>query len=62
MKKTKGESYVVDSDEDAKWSNGMMAGEHIYVLSAAQTNQGTDLKELEIEDSYKRIIILKRKK
>jgi hypothetical protein len=42
VKKMKGESHVVESDEDENWSKGMTSSEHMYVLSAAQTEQGTD--------------------
>jgi hypothetical protein len=51
VKKTKHDSNVVESDEDDEWSKGMTAGEHMYVLSAAQTDQGTDSTKLEIDDN-----------
>jgi hypothetical protein len=41
---------VVESDEDEKWSKGMTASEHMYVLSAAQIDQGTDSTDLDIND------------
>jgi hypothetical protein len=50
VKKTKSESNIVESDEDEEWSKGMTASEHMYVLSAAQADQGTDSTELEIDD------------
>jgi hypothetical protein len=50
VKKTKHDSKVVELDEDDEWSKGMTPQEHMHVLSAAQSNQGTDLTELEIEE------------
>jgi hypothetical protein len=50
VKKTKGESHVEESDEDENWSKGMTSSEHMYVLSAAQTEQGTDDTDIEIDD------------
>jgi hypothetical protein len=49
VKKTKGEANVVGSDDDKGWSKGMTALEHMYVLSAAQAEQNTDERDLEID-------------
>jgi hypothetical protein len=49
VKKTKGEANVDESDDNDDWSKGMTASEHMYVLSAAQSEQHTDETELEID-------------
>jgi hypothetical protein len=49
VKKTKGKTNVDESDDDKDWSKGMTALEHMYVLSAAQSEQHTDETELEID-------------
>jgi hypothetical protein len=38
----------VESDEDEDWSKGMTPSEHMYVLSAAQSEQHTDETDIEI--------------
>jgi hypothetical protein len=53
VKKTKCESHVEKSYEDENWSKGMTSLEHmfvLFVLSAAQTEQGTDDTDIEIDD------------
>jgi hypothetical protein len=40
----------VESDEDESWSKGMTPSEHMYVLSAAQTEEHTDETDIEIDD------------
>jgi NMD protein affecting ribosome stability and mRNA decay len=49
VKKTKHDSNVVESDEDKGWSKGMTPSEHMYVLSAAQSEQHTDKMDIEID-------------
>ena len=52
VKKTRGESHVVESDEDDEnnWSKNMTPGEHMFVLSAAQHDQGTDSPDIDIDE------------
>jgi hypothetical protein len=41
---------VDESDEVENLSKGMTSSEHMFVLSAAQTEQGTDDTYIEIDD------------
>jgi hypothetical protein len=50
VKKTKSDSHLVESDEEQEWSKGMTSSEHMFVLSAAQSEQHTDETELEIDE------------
>jgi hypothetical protein len=50
VKKTRSDSHVVESDEEQDWSKGMTSSEHMFVLSAAQSEQHTDETELDIDE------------
>jgi hypothetical protein len=49
VKKTKGESHLVESDEEQDWSKGMTSSEHMFVLSAAQSEQHTDKTKMTLK-------------
>jgi hypothetical protein len=50
VKKTKSDSHLVEFDEEQEWSKGMTSSEHMFVLSAAQSEQHTNETELEIDE------------
>jgi hypothetical protein len=43
-------AHVDESDKDENCSKGMTSSEHMFVLSAAQTEKGTDDTDIEIDE------------